>query len=96
MVILYIGHNEKVNIFVKLEQKTQVAVTCSCDWSRTPRMDLPSMWAGLSTPAMSSMVGARSMFSTGSARFEPAAKPGPLTKNGTLMSNWGEEERVDD
>ena len=54
-------------------------------------MDLPSMWAGLSTPAMSSMVGARSMFSTGSARFEPAAKPGPLTKNGTLMSNWGEE-----
>ncbi len=44
------------------------------------------MCLGGSTPAMSRMVGARSMFSTGSVLSWPDSKPGPRTKNGTLNS----------
>lgn len=51
------------------------------------KADLPSIWGGGSTPAISRKVGAKSMFKTMSSMTEPGSIPGPLTKNGTLTSN---------
>ena len=53
-------------------------------WSRSLRTDLPSMSGGASSPAMSRMVGARSMFRTicGTLQRDRWSRPRPSTSGG--------------